>query len=747
MVAFPKQLLLFFCWCLWIISLDRPFSHVLHLEVVMESSAKGVMELFVDQGQGFTQDVSSIISISPTILADTHHISLPIKKAIAVRFDPINAEAKIKIEKITLIYGENVLQFAGETLKHWQPSLSLQEVHPEAADRQYREFKATDNDPQLYFKLPPDFIVWSDKAYNLPKAQAFWLIGIGALLLLLANMPQSYKLLSSEKPARATLALAVLIPMLLFWILNYNVLDNWFMADDPCYIEYFQEVNVAETFYIPKKSSSPANFTPLFNLSFWSDFKAFKLEPKYYYWHHLISLTGSVALVFWALSCFLPPFFASAILCSFVVSNPVADAANFLMERHYVEGLGIAAFSVVCYFKAIKSNSFFWAVGGGFLFLAVCIAKEVYVPLACLLPFSVIGPLAYRWRMWIPYGASACLYIVWRCYMLGDGGIVAGYGERGYLTKIDDLYRFPIAYKNLMGLPGIHWAIVFLGLILFAAAVISHKKNRLLTTLFWAGALIVPLIPVVNMLVSRYVFVLTLMLYVTIGFGLYFQNFARYPFLNIAIWLVLIGSGLQAFAQYEGVLTPYKKRAKMEGRFLLKSDNMAAVLIEPLSHCLEAYSVIRQNENGLGQTVGVAPSVCHALTLFPYSKEYYVYNKEQVRPYLGMVPTHDTCSVEFRDGLLVVARYDQNTKNASWILGPYKEGQGNYYIAIENGNFMKLIAPRGVFNMKLDIPLPFVFQVKYIDATGWQTSSPQIAFNSEFGVENGIVQVRWQRSD
>lgn len=168
------------------------------------------------------------------------------------------------------------------------------------------------------------------------------------------------------------------------------------------------------------------SLTPWLSLAYDVDHALFGLDPRGYYLHALLA----VALVAWLVDRlarrFVEPRFAAAAAIAFLIGAPIAQASQWLMARHYIEGAAAWLVAMLLAHRRLEQPTTRNAVGCGVAFAVAASAKEVFLPLG-LLPLLVAGGVPWRARLRAiaPLLVVMALYVPWRWWMLG--GLVGGY--------------------------------------------------------------------------------------------------------------------------------------------------------------------------------------------------------------------------------------------------------------------------------------------------------------------------------
>lgn len=167
------------------------------------------------------------------------------------------------------------------------------------------------------------------------------------------------------------------------------------------------------------------SLTPWLTFSFDVDHALFGLDVAAYHAHSLLALGIAAWLIQRLASRWSSDRVAMALALLFLVGAPAAQLAQWLMVRHYAEGLiaWLAAMLVVQ--RRLQQATALNAGGAALAFAIAASAKEVFIPLGLLPLLIPRAPWRARLRAAAPLIAVMVLYVPWRAYMLGD--LVGGY--------------------------------------------------------------------------------------------------------------------------------------------------------------------------------------------------------------------------------------------------------------------------------------------------------------------------------
>lgn len=345
-------------------------------------------------------------------------------------------------------------------------------------------------------------------------------------------------------------------------------------------------------------------FTPWIMLSMGLDWYLGKLNPFVAYVHQLMALGFTATLLYLVLRRFFSRLSAGVACLLFLLTPPVHEAAHYLMERHYIEGLALFLASLLFYERAIQANTArhcsrcSWALASALLYFLACSAKEIYVPLAALLPLLPWSNWRTRWTMLLPHGIAAMAYLGWRAYMLslsylfgyGGGEIKLG------IVRLLDVVRLGLTLNHMAA----DWQkgiLVSLSLlVLFALG--RSSKMAWLRALALVALAVVPLFPLLGMLQIRLYFLPMLVGAIGCAFVLeWFLDWSgryhltrlkvpmaipRKPLLMGVVLFMAAPLGPAIITPHESTQKPMLDRFAQEGRFALHAITQNA-LLHPIS--------------------------------------------------------------------------------------------------------------------------------------------------------------------
>jgi hypothetical protein len=229
------------------------------------------------------------------------------------------------------------------------------------------------------------------------------------------------------------------------------VLRLWWTHDDFNHFRYLLTHRPYWYFFdgAALKAFSTKVFTPLLFFSLDLDRRLFGADPHGFYLHQLAAVAACSAALYGVLSCWLPRAWAAVASWLFLVGPVTASLASMLMVRHYLEAILAALLAVGCWAAALRSAgkaAWGWSILSSALYLAACLAKEVAVPLAVLLPF--LPPptggrpldLPRRLHLALPHAAALVLYLGLRYAVLGSL-----FGRSGFTVEPSGLPALALA--------------------------------------------------------------------------------------------------------------------------------------------------------------------------------------------------------------------------------------------------------------------------------------------------------------
>ena len=581
-------------------------------------------------------------------------------------------------------------------------------------------------------------------------------ITLGLFFFLLAQAESGFVLrrfgLTSESLiTRWIRTTACIIPLLLLWGLYYIATDAWWMNDDVAILNSIIDRGIFSHFYQPSvwRQFSSSLLTPWCQLTFGLDLHLFGLTPAGFYYHQLVVFSLVILLAYLVLRIFFTPLICSFILCMFVASAPSATVAQFLMVRHYLEGLGFSCAAILLYVKSVCDNSRRYSIIGSIFYLLACTTKEIYVPLVLLLPFLPVSTLSKRLRVLPAFLVVVVAYVAWRAYMLGAHQLFSGYGDIYGPVQWGPLASLPLRFVGIVGWRS-KWQWVLLALIV-GPCLFRLRDSWSRRALFCALIVLslFPIIPVIPILSERYLFVPVFLSCVALGAGLdvWLNLKGRSMALQtagffLALTLIALNvTSVESSLRANRELVDYSRTT---GKFVLYEGSNADVLMNPRASPWLYRSLRHLRLTALGLPEG--PRVCYDICAcnLDGAKRAYQYNQSHFEEMNPSALTHEKACGDSQARLSIDMHF--SSEKASWQFGPYTRGQ--YYLSTAlvqepmDGFFLAL-PHEGSAPFRFSAPLQLV--LKYRSPDGWVTYSPAAKVPSQRSSENDSANLHWER--
>ena len=713
-------LLLFGLWVIGLLIAFPPSPDLL-VEIDLASDTAGHLQIFVDGGRGFREDLSARASVPGDGSLHRHRLVLPAPAVLhGLRLDPLDRAGELVVQRIDLTFGGRHYRFEGDSLNAWRP---VHEVQSEGPDHALRLF-AEGPDPQLHLAGPgnPFESPWH-RLRALPDGRRVVLMVLALPLLLLA-------LTAGRRPlgAAGETLLALVAPLGLLFVHGLRTLGDWWLLDDPCLLASTLRHGPWAHFFDPQvwRPLSGNVLMPWTTLSFAFDAHLFGPEPQVFYAHQLVSFILLIVLAYALLRPLLTALGASLALSLFVASAPAMAVAWRLMNRHYLEGAVLAIAAIALYRHAVERGRFSSALAGAACYLLATTAKEVFVPLVVLLPCLPVADLRRRLRYAAPFVAVGGLYALWRLYMLGMVNSFSGYAA----GEPSSALRQALAAPRLLGITEA-WQGLAVGILLVVAlgTVARRSRTHLLFVTSATLVLVLPLLPVIDRLAPRHFFLPALAFSCVLA-ACARPWLSRHPLPVTAGALVLLLLGLGTLEQ-----SPVWRHRDQEvsqyraaGEFVLRAPPGQMLFTDLLNTSFLACLGELRQTLGLGAGPGFCGDPCWCADRFS--------GGEATRVEHGLVvpfdPTPDSACAVPR-ALSVEMRYDAASSRLSWHLGP--DPSGAYEVMLVHGEDPLEVSPpvpigpRGSTPWTFDRPLRWI--VKYRASEGWVTFSPVLELDRE----------------
>jgi len=472
--------------------------------------------------------------------------------------------------------------------------------------------------------------------------------------------------------------------------------------------------------------------TPLLMLSHDVDVALFGLRPAPFYLHQLLALALAAAALYAALRLRLPALWSAAGTALFLLAPPLASLASAIMVRHYVEGLLFALLAVAAYLAALGRSDgggrIAWAVGSAAAYFVAMTAKEVFVPLALLLPLVPEGRLRDRLRLAAPHAAALGVYLVYRLWMLD---VLVGLGGYGWAIAPDELPRAALALPGKLAVAasgGTAWGAVALAALGAPAAWLA-LRSRPAALLLAAGALLAlaPLVPVSQEVVPRYAAVPWAGGAIAFAFGSGALARRGAAGRRVAAGLLAVGlvAALAANRHAWGEVVDEMERLEAENRGLL-ALGPGDLLRHPAEYAA-ALDQLRWLEARLGmpRAAGWFADDLFLCTGGADGRRVWGYEPSAggLVEVTGRVPglRRSYCGSLRRD-VPLAARFRRTEDALWWELGPASDGEWAFVI----GGGERSIAVPASGGYRMEGAAPLRLRVRYQAPEGWVTFSPEL---------------------
>lgn len=594
-------------------------------------------------------------------------------------------------------------------------------------------------------------IAWLAASFSALNVTHWSFTACGLGFLALSAIPQAW-----EKNAELRLHfIAAALPVAFLWAFHHQALNGWWLYDDLFVLWRAEQAPLWDYFFDGPtwRSFSNAGFAPWSLLSNGADLHLLGLNAAAHFWHHLLSFSLLLLAGYAVFSRFLPPLFASLALILFLLSASSAALAQYLMLRHYLEGMLLMLLGFWGYLYAQDKQRIGWAYLGALCYFGATLAKEIYVPLVVALAMLPLwSPQPRQW--WsqfrqrlpylLPYIIAATVYVLWRWLMLG-GNLVSGYGAIYRPTEWADILAYLQTFMQLLQASWIYQGLVLSALLGLLLSAWRQPWTWTPSALLWVLLVWAPVISIIPILMTRHILLQVLLLSYGLALGLsaWQSLWSRQYGLWAALALALIFFSADNM-QRDPVWSDREilQRYRVEGEFLLHSDASDTLLLDTLGVPQHAWSLLGLRKDFLQQPYGPQafydPCVSAAA---PQRAVRFIDGELQ-----GEQPLPDTtCHNEQTRPLSL--DIELNQQSFRWQMGPYQ--QGTYAILVLDAEQDFIIAtpltpvPMAAFNYAPMRPLRFV--LRYQSPEGWITHSPVLFFNPQGLGEQASVSLHYQR--
>lgn len=257
------------------------------------------------------------------------------------------------------------------------------------------------------------------------------------------------------------------IAVLLF-LINYRILDTWFIVDDTACIfcSSFDTVNLL----FDKKTYLFFNqlfFTPLLPILFKMDLLVFKMNPIGYHLHNLLVAFLSCIVFYKIVRMYCSPFFSWLGTLSLSVSLPMSFDIGWITRKHYLWGF-LFSLGALYLFKKWEGKKEHVLIALSLLAtLLAFLCKEAYTTLPAAVLVISSGSVTDRLKKTVPYIVIFVIYLIWRIYMLGGIGGYPGSTGKPLSFLLWKLSTVPVDFLNNLSFP--YFSIAFLLVLILLA--------------------------------------------------------------------------------------------------------------------------------------------------------------------------------------------------------------------------------------------------------------------------------------
>jgi hypothetical protein len=553
---------------------------------------------------------------------------------------------------------------------------------------------------------------------------------------------------AARRPAREAIpdlaAAAALIAALFF--LYHQVLRLWWTHDDLFALHYLSDHRPWQYCLEPRvwRQLPMRMLTPLLFLSTHLDLELFGPDPRAQYAHQLAAAALAFLAFYAVLRLWLPPVTAALGTGVALAGAPTASLMPLPSTRHYLEGLLLAALSILLFVRAVRrpgrEEERPWRRSGrvrgralalslsALCYLAASLAKEVFVPLVLFYPWLAPGGLGRRLRLSAPHLGAFLVYLGWRLYMLGTLG-----GGYGWSVGAADLPRLaadlPLKLvRAMVGPSPLAGTLLLAALAAGAVAACYRRPRAALLLLAAAVAAIGPILPASTEMEPRWALPLWLILAAALAFGC--DRLARPPRGNRAAAVLLAGlaviPAVAANRQSWTEIYAAAERTSVENRALLvlpSGEYLRHPAGPPASlHELQWFrqSYLRQPPGG-----GWFFDDLFLCALPPAARvREYDPRSRRVEDITARVPRLRAAHCgSIRDDEPLRVDLLLADGNLRWRLGPYTTGTWSLIVA--GGQDAYPVPPAGGFQVPALSAV--TLQVHYASPTGWHTYSPPLS--------------------
>lgn len=535
-----------------------------------------------------------------------------------------------------------------------------------------------------------------------------------------------------KREAASVAAVILLIGGLLRWGSIW-----WWSGDDPALLKLSINSRYWEHFLSPStyRELTASNLTPWAFTLYKLDWDLFGFRPAAFHLHQFFSISIALFLLQRLCRRWFGLTASMVAVLAFMLSKPMIEAGETLMQRHYVEGLAFSLGAVLCFLRSLRSSGGAWSGASAVLYFLACSAKEIYVPLPIVLLILPAGAWRPRLKSAVAPFAVLAVYILWRHWMLGNLG---GYGVKVDVARI---LQTPISLLDLLGWHGAVQVGFLLGLGV-AALVLAPKEAKLLVLALPALA-VLPVVPVMAYKAVRYAFPLSLILALLFAWSTERTRTWGRGGRILAVLIAALGIGHAVWSdvvQWRPHLRRHLAKARCEGQYVFFGENPMDYIKDPIQPPWFFHSLGWIRVQVEGRPPG--PKALYDPVILLNRENYRVLTYHWASGSLVLVKDFDRQMDRFKASIRGDAplsfKLIYEEPLIRWDFGPWKEGR---YTVIFEGDYQVIhpLIRKGFHPLK--IAEPWTLRLKYSSPEGWVTYSPIFHFQEE----QGRAELIWAR--
>lgn len=256
--------------------------------------------------------------------------------------------------------------------------------------------------------------------------------------------------------------------ILLLFLMNYHVLDTWFMVDDTACIFSSSLDTVKLLFdrgtYI---FFNQFFFSPGLPISFKIDWFLFNMHPTGYHIHNFIAASLCCILFFKLQRIYMPLLFSWLGTLFMSSSLPISFDIGWITRRHYLWGFFFSLMTIYLFKKWEEGKRPLLMMLSLFSTLIAFLFKEAYLFLPAVIFIISSGSVGERLKRSAGYIGIFILYLLWRIHMLGGLGGYTGSTQKSLYYFLYKWVYIPVDISGNLVFP--YFPIVIMLLLILIA--------------------------------------------------------------------------------------------------------------------------------------------------------------------------------------------------------------------------------------------------------------------------------------